>query len=58
MLFRSCRRGIATKVDVNGTLIDAKKYLKSLEAKKAKASKVTKTTKVVKKETAKDVKEK
>ena len=31
-----CRRGIATKVDVNGTLIDAKKYLKSLEPKATK----------------------
>ena len=53
-----CRRGIATKVDVNGTLMDAKKYLKSLEVKKTRTSKVAKTTKVVKKETAKDIKEK
>lgn len=43
-----CRRGIATKVDVNGTLIDAKKYLKSLETKKAKKPVEKKTTKSVK----------
>lgn len=43
-----CRRGIATKVDVNGTLIDAKKYLKSLEPKATK--------KLVEKKTAKPVK--
>ena len=51
-----CRRGIATKVDVNGTLIDAKKYLKSLEPKAATKKPATKKT--VKKETAKNIKEK
>lgn len=47
-----CRRGIATKVDVNGTLIDAKKYLKSLEpkttTKKPAAKKTVKPVKIVK----------
>ena len=47
-----CRRGIATKVDVNGTLIDAKKYLKSLEpkaiTKKPATKKTTKPAKTVK----------
>lgn len=47
-----CRRGIATKVDVNGTLIDAKKYLKSLEpkvtTKKPVAKKTVKTVKSTK----------
>ena len=39
-----CRRGIATKVDVNGTLIDAKKYLKSLEPKVTTKKPVAKKT--------------
>lgn len=39
-----CRRGIATKVDVNGTLIDAKKYLKSLEPKATTKKPVAKKT--------------
>lgn len=39
-----CRRGIATKVDVNGTLIDAKKYLKSLEPKAITKKPATKKT--------------
>lgn len=39
-----CRRGIATKVDVNGTLIDAKKYLKSLEPKATTKKPATKKT--------------
>lgn len=39
-----CRRGIATKVDVNGTLIDAKKYLKSLETKTPTKKPVAKKT--------------
>ena len=47
-----CRRGIATKVDVNGTLIDAKKYLKNLEpkvtTKKPVAKKTVKAVKSIK----------
>lgn len=47
-----CRRSIATKVDVNGTLIDAKKYLKSLEpkaiTKKPATKKIAKPAKTVK----------
>lgn len=43
-----CRRGIATKVDANGTLIDAKKYLKSLEPKATKKPVEKKTTKPAK----------
>lgn len=39
-----CRRGIATKVDVNGTLMDAKKYLKSLEPKVTTKKPVAKKT--------------